>query len=85
MNTSSSRPDRPSWPQKEEKLKQQLLALKDTEIEGKLARVTITEAEGRLTYDADLLKAHVSAKILTLCQKRGNRFIRFGVKARIAV
>ena len=69
---------------KEEKLKQQLLALGDTEIEGKLARVTISEVAGRLSYDSALLKQLVPAATLSQCEKQAKASVRFGVKARTA-
>ena len=69
---------------KEEKLKQQLLALGDTEIEGKLARVTLSEVAGRLSYDSALLKKLVPASTLVQCEKQGKSSIRFGVKSRTA-
>lgn len=68
----------------EERLKQQLLALGDTEIEGKLARVTLSEVAGRLSYDGDLLKKLVPSATLAQCEKQGKSSIRFGVKARTA-
>ena len=68
----------------EERLKQQLLALGDTEIEGKLARVTLSEVAGRLSYDSALLKELVPAATLAQCEKQGKSYIRFGVKARTA-
>ena len=66
----------------EERLKQQLLALGDTEIEGKLARVTLSKVAGRLSYDSALLKELVPAATLAQCEKQGKSSIRFGVKAR---
>lgn len=69
---------------KEEELKLKLLALKDTEIEGKLGRVTITTTEGRTSFDADLLKKYVPAATLLRCQKTGNTSLRFSVKARLS-
>ena len=70
--------------EQEERLKKQLLALGDTEIEGKLARVTISEVAGRLSYDSALLKKLVPASTLVQCEKQGKSFIRFGVKSRTA-
>lgn len=67
---------------KEKALKQKLLALNDVEIEGKLARVTISQVEGRLSFDGDKLKKLVPAATLVQCEKRGAPSTRFGVKAR---
>ena len=69
---------------KEEALKLKLLALKDTEIEGKLARVVISTVDGRTTYDAERLKELVPAATLSRCSKTGAPSIRFTVKARIS-
>lgn len=66
------------------KIKNQLLAMKDTEFEGKTGRVTISETDGRTTYDAELLKRHVPAATLNLCKKTGARSVRFNVTARVA-
>lgn len=70
---------------KEKAIKEKLLALNDAEIEGKLARVTISEVAGRLSYDSALLKKLVPASTLAQCEKRGAPSTRFNVKARISV
>lgn len=68
----------------ETRIKNKLLAMGDTEFEGKLGRVTIAEVEGRTTFDTELLKKLVPAATLNLCKKQGNPSIRFNVSARQA-
>lgn len=65
-------------------IKNKLLALNDTEFEGKLGRVTISEVDGRTTFDNDLLKRHVPSATLDLCKKFGKPSLRFNVAARVA-
>lgn len=68
----------------ETKIKQKLLATNQTEFEGNLGRVLITEVEGRITYDSALLKQHVPEATLNLCKKQGEKSLRFTVTARKA-
>jgi hypothetical protein len=68
----------------EGKLKIKLIALGGEEFEGKIGRVTISKADGRTTFDADLLKKHVPAATLDLCKKQGAPSLRFNVTSRLA-
>jgi hypothetical protein len=68
----------------EEALKAALLSMGQDVIEGEYARVTISQAAGRKTFDADKLRAHVPAATLALCENTGNPSVRFAVKAKLS-
>jgi hypothetical protein len=68
----------------EEALKLAILSMGQPVIEGELARVTVSEAAGRVTFDADLLRAHVPAATLRLCTNTGKPSVRFAVKAKLS-
>ncbi len=70
--------------EQEKALKADLLLLNDTEFEGQIGRVTISEVEGSTTYDRELLETFVPATTLAQCKKRGKDSLRFTVKARIS-
>lgn len=53
-------------------------------IEGKLARVTISECEGRSSVDMDALRKLLSAEALKRVIKSGKPSMRFAAKARVA-
>lgn len=65
-------------------LKQALLQMGRSVIEGTHARVTISEAAGAEGYDRAKLEALVPQATLAACRKVGAPSIRFAVKARIA-
>lgn len=69
--------------EEEDALKKALLKMGKSEIEGALARVTISECEGRKSYDAAALKRLVPAETLAQCEKIGAPSIRFAVKAKL--
>lgn len=71
--------------EQEKALKSELLLLNDTEFEGQIGRVTISEVQGSTTYDKELLEIFVPVETLGLCKKRNKDSIRFTVKARISV
>ena len=58
--------------EQEKLLKADLLLLNDTEFEGQMSRVTISEVEGSVTFDKELLERLVPATTLAQCKKRGN-------------
>ncbi len=70
--------------EQEKALKAKLLSLKDTEFEGQVGRITISEVEGSTTYDKVLLEACIPATTLALCKKKGKPSLRFTVKARLS-
>ncbi len=70
--------------QKEKKLKVVLLAYGKPEIEGKIARVTISEVPGRVSVDMDALKKAVPAKVFAALTKTGAPSVRIAAKARVA-
>lgn len=70
--------------EQEAAMKQALLQLGLSVVEGQYARVTISEVPGRVTYDTDALRKYVPAKKLALCEKTGAPSIRFGVKAKLS-
>lgn len=70
--------------EKEKALKQVLLAYGKPVIEGQLARVTVSDVEGRETVDMAKLKALVPANILKRVLKMGAASKRFACKARVA-
>ena len=71
--------------EQEKALKADLLLLNDTEFEGQIGRVTISEVEGSVTYDKITLEALVPKTTLDQCKKRNKDSIRFTVKARISL
>jgi len=71
--------------EQEKLLKADLLLLNDVEFEGQISRVTISEVEGSLSYDKELLERLVPVATLAQCKKRGKPSIRFNVKARISL
>lgn len=70
--------------EKEKKLKSVLLAYGKPEIEGKVARVTISTVPGRVSVDIESLKKVVPAKVLAALMKTGAASKRFACKARVA-
>lgn len=71
--------------EQEKALKADLLLLKDTEFEGQIGRVTISEVAGSTTYDKELLERLVPVATLAQCKKQGKDSIRFTVKERISL
>jgi hypothetical protein len=71
--------------EQEKLLKADILLLNDTEFEGQIGRVTISDVEGCLSYDKELLEQLVPATTLAQCKKRGKPSIRFNVKFANAV
>lgn len=67
----------------EKALKEAILKLGKPIIEGELARVTISEVEGRTTYDAEMLRFLVPSGTLDKCERVGSPSIRFAVKAKL--
>lgn len=54
------------------------------EIEGNVARVVISQCEGRDSIDMEKLRKLLTAKALASVIKTGAPSLRFGVKARVA-
>lgn len=69
--------------EEEKALKEALLKMGQPVVEGEVARVTISEVEGRVTLDTDKLRALVPAATLAMCEKVGAPSIRFAVKAKL--
>lgn len=65
-------------------LKKVLRSMGQEVIEGEFARVTISEMDGRKSFDADKLRALVPAATLAQCENTGDPSIRFSVKAKLS-
>ena len=65
-------------------IKKALLLMGMPVVEGEIARVTISEVPGRVTYDADALRKYVPAKTLAMCEKVSESSTRFSVKSKLS-
>lgn len=70
--------------QEEKALKEALLKMGQPVVEGEFARVTISDCEPRMSYDAGMLRALVPAATLARCEKWSEPSIRFAVKSKLA-
>lgn len=68
----------------EKKLKTVLLAYGKPEIEGQVARVTISKVPGRVSVDMEALRKTLPPKVLAALMRVGEPSTRIAAKARVA-